>query len=211
MTDRKGFVRLSDAEALRALYIDFEGEKDRAPVLLGVHRRGRGDRPFVHHHVLDPAFAFDGSAVTLEAAVVNIVQRAESGDRRIVAWSEHELDVIRDAIGETELLHRFERRFANARRVAERWRNRDCAGDTPPDNRLASYLAMIGYSIPDEALAGDVGQTIRDIRGRFDRGLEPTDGQRERWRRLIEHNRHDCIGMRRVCLLASTSTLELAS
>jgi hypothetical protein len=42
-----GFKRLSAAEALRALYIDFEGEKDKPPVIVGVHRRGRGARPFV--------------------------------------------------------------------------------------------------------------------------------------------------------------------
>ena len=43
MTDHaKPSKRLTAAEALRALYIDFEGGKDQPPVLLGVHRRGRG-------------------------------------------------------------------------------------------------------------------------------------------------------------------------
>jgi hypothetical protein len=44
MTDsRIAFKRLSAAEALRARYIDFEGEKNKLPVLLSVPRRaGRG-------------------------------------------------------------------------------------------------------------------------------------------------------------------------
>ena len=42
--DGQDFKRLTEAEALRALYIDFEGEKGKPPVLLGVHRRGRGAR-----------------------------------------------------------------------------------------------------------------------------------------------------------------------
>ena len=49
MTDHaRPFRHLTEAEALRALYVDFEGEKDRPPVLLGVHRRGlngKGDGP----------------------------------------------------------------------------------------------------------------------------------------------------------------------
>lgn len=41
MTDlSRGFKRLSADEAANALYIDFEGEKDRAPVLLGTLRVG---------------------------------------------------------------------------------------------------------------------------------------------------------------------------
>jgi hypothetical protein len=52
-----GFKRLSAAEALRALYIDFEGEKDKPPVIVGVHRRGRGARPFVSVDVVDETFA----------------------------------------------------------------------------------------------------------------------------------------------------------
>jgi hypothetical protein len=71
------FARLSHAEALRGLYIDFEGGKDQTPVLLGVHRRGRGARPFVHWTVLDPLFSGLGQPVaTLHEAVANVVERA---------------------------------------------------------------------------------------------------------------------------------------
>jgi hypothetical protein len=53
MTDHAHpFKRLSAAEARRAPYIDFEGQKDEPPVLLGVHRSGRGARPLVHEVVM---------------------------------------------------------------------------------------------------------------------------------------------------------------
>ena len=57
MTDpAQAFKRLSAAEALRALYIDFEGQKDQPPVLLGVLRRGgKGSTPFVHQDAVDEA------------------------------------------------------------------------------------------------------------------------------------------------------------
>jgi hypothetical protein len=205
------FTRLSAAEALRALYIDFEGEKDRPPVLLGVHRRGRGARPFVQQDVLDEAFAGLGMPVfTLRGAVEKVVRRAERGDRRIVAWSEHELDVVRVLVEEDPgLVACFEARFVNARAVAERWRNRLHGGEKPDPGRLADYLVLVGYTVPTEAAGGDVGEVIRDIRSRRARGLPLTAGQRERWDRLLEHNRHDCAGMRRVCLVA-THELEAA-
>jgi hypothetical protein len=206
MTDHAHpFRHLTEAEALRALYVDFEGEKDKPPVLLGVHRRGRGARPFVQQDVLDEAFAgLAGSCLSLHDAVEKVVRRAEHGDRRIVAWTEHELKVVRThAAEDPELVARFEARFVNARALAERWRNKLHDGARPEHGRLVDYLALVGYPVPTEAVGGDVGGTIRDIRGRIQRGLSPTPRQQARWGRLLEHNRHDCAGMRRVCLRAT--------
>lgn len=201
------FDRLTHAEARRALYIDFEGEKDRVPALLGVHRRGRGARPYVHHDIIIEAFAStepDAATTALARAVRKLLQRAESNDRRIVAWSEHELKVIRrDLAHEPELIRRFEARFANARRIAIKWRNRCHEGTKPPTGSLPDYLTLLAYRVPDDAVGGDVGATLRAIRLRHEQGRLPTPGQVERWERVIEHNRHDCIGMRQLCLVAT--------
>lgn len=201
----QAFKRLTEAEALRALYIDFEGEKGKPPVLLGVHRRGRGARPFVHQDILDDAFSGLGaSSMTLREGVTKLLQRAERRDCRIVAWSEHELRVVQTLGPEDpDLVVRFEGRFANARAVAERWRNKLCGGNKPEAGRLVDYLALIRYPVPPDADGGHVGDTIRDLRVRLERGLSPTPGQRQRWDHLIEHNRFDCAGMRRVCLRAT--------
>jgi hypothetical protein len=212
LTDRgRSFRRLSAAEALRALYIDFEGGKDRPPVLLGVHRRGRGSLPFVQQDVVDETFAgLVPRYLPFHDAVENTVRRAEKGDRRIVAWSEHELDVAKTLAGEDrELLARFEARFANALGVAKRWRTKCHGSDKPESGRLADYLTLIGYPVPEEAEAGHVGATIRDLRPRLERGLPLTEPQQARWDRLVEHNRFDCAGMRAVCLRA-TRELEAA-
>lgn len=211
MTDPNAFKRLSAAEALRALYVDFEGEKDKAPVLLGVHRRGRGTRPFVYVDVVDETFAsLAESSRSLQQTVANVVRRAENGDRRIVSWSEHDLNVVRALRDvDPDIVARFEGRYANARLVARRWRNKRHGGDNPESGRLADYLALIGYPVPDEAIGGQVGETIRILRRRLEQGHPLTANQRARWERLVEHNRHDCAGMRRVCLLA-TQELEAA-
>lgn len=211
MTDPANpFKRLSAAEALRALYIDFEGGKDQLPILLGVLRRGgKRSTPFVHQDVVDNAFASLGvSAISLRDAVEKAVLRAEHGDRRIVSWSQHDLAVARTLRDDDpELVARFEGRYANALSVAKRWRNRCYDGVKPADGRLADYLALIGYPVPDDAAPGHVGETIRVLRRPLEQGLPLTVRQRSRWERLVEHNRYDCAGMRRVCLMA-TQELE---
>jgi hypothetical protein len=206
------FKRLSAPEALRAIYIDFEGGKGKRPVLLGVHRRGGGPKAFVHWVAVDRAFAsLVGSSLSLHDAVENVVKRAEKGDRRIVSWSEHDLRVVRLLRDEDPgLVARFEARFANARGVADRWRDKIHAGDKPERGRLDAYLEWIHYSVPEEAASGSVGETIRRLRPWLERGLAITPVQQARWSRLLEHNRHDCAGMRRVCLQA-TRELDAAA
>ena len=207
MTDpANGFKRLSASEALRALYIDFEGEKDKLPILLGVLRRaGKGSTPFVHQDVVDEAFASLGvPAITLRDAVEKAVLRAEHGDRRIVSWSQHDLEVVRTLRDDAKLIARFETRYANALSVAKRWRNKLYDGAKPASGRLGDYLALIGYPVPEDAAPGHVGESIRVLRHRLERGLSPTTAQEARWERLVEHNRHDCAGMRRVCIRATT-------
>lgn len=203
--------RLSAAEALRALYIDFEGGKDQPPVLLGVHRRGRGSQPYVQQDVVDEAFAgLVPRYLPLRDAVENVVRRAEHGDRRIVSWSEHDLNVVRTLADEDPaLVARFEARYANARAFAESWRNKLHDRDKPEQGRLADYQMLIGYPVPDDAEPGHVGDTIRDLRPRLERGLPLTVAQQVHWDRLLEHNRFDCAGMRAVCLRA-TRELEAA-
>ena len=201
----RSFRHLSAAEALRALYVDFEGPKDQPPVLLGVHRRGRGARPWVHQVALDDAFSTLGIEVrSLSGAIEVVVRRAERGDRRIVAWSEYELGVVRTLSEEDpELVNRFEARYANARAVAERWRNRCHGGDKPSSGKLSDYLTLVGYRVPDDAHGGEVGDTVRLLQRAFERGRPATARELEHWRRLLEHNRHDCIGVRTVCLHAA--------
>ena len=143
--------------------------------------------------------------MTLREAVKNVVLRAERGERRIVSWSEHDLRVVRSFFDEDpELVARFERRYANARLVAKRWRSKVHGGSRPAVGTLGNYLALIGYAVPAEGAAGNVGETIRILREQLDSGRPVTRRQLERWTDVLEHNRHDCAGMQRICLRATT-------
>lgn len=206
------FDRLTADEARRALYIDFEGGKDQAPVLLGTMRvRGRSPEPIVHQVVVDPTFAPAGPGFrTFHDAIETLVQRAEHKKRRIVAWSEHELEVVRrECNDDPQLVERFERRYSNARRVAERWMNKLHPAEKPASGQLSAYLTLIGYAVPAGAEPGHVGTTIRALRPTLEAGRPLTPVQKAKWSRLLRHNRHDCAGMRQVCLTAA-SELERA-
>jgi hypothetical protein len=201
---------LTPDEARRALYIDFEGRKAGPPVLLGCTTKSR-----VRSHLsvwqavteprLTPLAVADGiESMRLTDAVEHILRRAERKDRLIVAWSERELDVVRELC--PEHLERFGTRFRNARALAERWRNKCHDGVKPPSAALADYLWLTGYVVPERARPGRVGETIRLVRGSLDRHgrvSDITDNQLRRWDDLREHNRHDCAGMRAVTILAA--------
>jgi hypothetical protein len=160
--------------------------------------------------VVDEAFAsLSVPAMSLRGAIEKTVLRAEHGDRRIVSWSQHDLEVVRTLRDDNpDLVARFEGRYANALAVAKHWRNKLHGGAKPASGRLAEYLAMIGYPVPEDAAPGQVGETICVLRHRLEQGLPPTPAHQARWKRLVEHNRHDCAGMRRVCVRA---TMELGA
>lgn len=208
-------IRLTPEDAHRALYIDFEGRKDHPPALLGCTRRSRlGEEQPIWQATTDERFSDLATAQGMEAmsladAVERILQRAERRDRRIVAWSQHELDVVRAHC--PDKLDQFAGRYVNARSVAVHWRNSCHGGRKPESNALADYLRLIGYVVPVEAGKGRAGETLRILADAFDRGRGAADltlNQRTRWRDLREHNRHDCVGMRRVCLIASREVAD---
>ena len=209
---RNWFKTLTAHEARRALYIDFEGQQDRAPVLLGIlRRRGRAAEPSVFQVVIDPDFDAAGPALReLRRAIEIVVIRAEARERRIVSWSEHDLEVVRRLRDEDpDLVARFERRYANALAVAKRWASKLHPETKPACGELGGYLGMIGYAVPSVAGPGHVGDTIRALRPALAAGRPLSSRQKARWSRLLSHNRHDCAGMRAVAVLA-TAEIEAA-
>ena len=151
---------------------------------------------------------FDGLVpryVPLHDAVSNVVVRAEHKDRKIVAWTQHELDVVRrDCAEDPDLVARFTARYVNAYAVAKRWRNklhdRRQAGRAHPLRLARAHRLARAETRPKPAMLAR-----RSVRcARRSRPDGPLKGsQRAAWDRLVAHNALDCVGMRRVCLDAS--------
>ena len=218
---------LTPDEALRAIYIDFEGRTDEPPALLGsLYFEGRStpdpDRLVLRHDVLDPSlyrlagaveisgpYLYECLARTLPQAVHDLVRRAKNQHRPIVAWSHHEIKKL-DEAGLSEyaedLVHR---RFQDGKATARRWRldlhpewrlERDAAGRA---DRLPHYLERIGYQVPEEFQGGRVGETIKQLRGTSGEWCVLTVAKQRRWSELLLHNFDDCNGLREVVQLAA--------
>jgi hypothetical protein len=99
---------------------------------------------------------------------------------------------------------RFEARYVNAYAVAKRWRNKLHDGDKPDEGTLYAWLELIGWPVREQAEAGHVGRTLTSLRATLGAGRQLSANQLTAWERLVAHNHLDCVGMRRLCLAAST-------
>lgn len=206
---------LSPAEASRALYIDFEGGKRQHPVLLGWWRRASvGEQHQARGYVVDPLFrplgdAHELAVMSLGDAVADLLLRARSKGRVIVAWSTHERDIVGEYA--PEHLARFDEWFVNGKLVAERWMTRCHPDDKPSSGKLIDYLGYIGRAVPERAGIDRTGTTIRRLRAALESGRRfesLTNDQRRRWADLLEHNAYDIAGTKEIMLRA---TRELAA
>jgi hypothetical protein len=196
----KQFKQMTAAEARTAFYLDFEGPKDQPPALMGYLRKER-----VQQYVVDRTFEPAGPRyLELPQAIKTVLTRAEKQDRRIVSWSEHDLDLVRELISDPDLVRAFEARYANGRALAARWATRTTGIAKPADGDLENYLPLVRFEVPDHAGPGNVGKTLRSLRPSLEAGRDLTEHQLQRWADLLDHNSYDCLGARAVCIRAAT-------
>lgn len=192
--------QMTAAEARTAFYVDFEGGQDQPPVLMGYLRKGP-----VQQQVVDRVFKVAGPEfLELRQAVSTLVTRAQKQDRRIVSWSEHDLEIIRGLTNEPGLVRAFEARYANGRALAARWASLMNDVVKPADGDLENYLPLVGFEVPDHAGPGRVGKTLRSVGPSLTAGRTLTAPQAAAWADLLEHNRYDCEGLRAVCIRAAS-------
>lgn len=189
-------------DARRAIYIDFEGRKDQPPALLGV-LHGRSYRLFL----LDPALAplarcgpiadVSMRIATLDRAIAEVVRLAHAGpgERRVVAFSEHEQTLVRTYASEA-LAARVAEVYVNARATFKRWYNRMRPAERPVDEwTLEQCAAHAGYAWPEDE-GFSPAEAIRRLREQLETatrsGKLPTSHTLALWKRLVAYNLHDC-------------------
>ena len=124
-----------------------------------------------------------------------------------MAWSNYELDAVRRYLEDPDLIARFERRYVNAKLLLRHWWNDRRRHEGPAPSALGAFLASLP-DVPQDPAPGAVAATVDDLGRTLALGRPLTDRQRERWERVRDHNRRDCVGTRRLCLMA---TSDLAS
>jgi len=207
--------RFDAGDARRAIYIDFEGTAVDPPSLLGV----LVDDEFVQYvfePILEPAARAKstergGTCVFTTAldTLRSVRRRAEAEDRPVVAWSDRERNAIVELVNNADDRAFWERTIVNAIPAARRWKNRhhrDLVFPRGPQGRsgrnvLARYVDLVGHRVPRLHGPGDTAARIRFVRAALaKRGTFEalTTVQRNKWANLLQHNRHDCMGLRAV-------------
>jgi hypothetical protein len=210
---------LSLPEARRAIYIDFEGNIDKAPTLLGVlwrtdsheqHSRA-GDQ--FQQAIIEPIFHDCAGRMgarrciksDLLDEIVQLATRCVDEKRLLVSWSMHDLRVMLKALDASSryatILSSLHRNgIVTARRRLREHPN----ADKPDSNTLSEYMGMSGYPVPARFGPGFVGDNLRALRNRLHavngRYAALSPAMRQRWRQVAGHNKHDCFGLRYVMM-----------
>jgi hypothetical protein len=208
-------VRLSSLEASRAICIDFEGTASDPASFLGFYIEGVWEvvilEPELHaavvHHPLGTLRAGDpvGTYRSLQ-------DRARLEDRRIVAWSNRELDeIVTESRLTTEEQDWWRENLVNALPPAKSWANR--AGVSVPSIRsnrggrenkwsLSGFRQATGYGeISTLFEPGNTASRIRAVRQQLEKkGTygEITPVVKAKWSKVLTHNFHDCAGLAHV-------------
>jgi hypothetical protein len=187
-------------------YIDFEGRTDEQPILLGVLLCTDGELCF-RQYLLDERFHFlaDMKATTLVASLETALEFIPA-DHRVYAWSSHEEKMLQKYLPATgaEL---WANRVTNAIPIARRWSRSLPASEQPVrqagrgTHTLDQYMRIAGYRVPTVHGPLKTGTRIALFESLIDRGRPYqswTKGQKSHWTKFLNHNRHDCFGLKSV-------------
>jgi len=209
-------MALSPEEARRAVWIDFEGngpavqgEPSPPPTLLGI-RIDKHDAFWIveelfstcAHHPGSPAGVCD-----LRELADQLITRCESEDRLIVSWSTHDLKLLMRVLDE-QGRERLQSIYRDGKKTARRWNTLHQVG-IEGGHTLEKYMEKLGWQVPAEIGPGTVGPALTALRSLLERGAQWGDlglGNRNKWRGIIKHNRHDLKGMQRVVTEAARRT-----
>jgi len=228
MMGKKKQPALTFQQTARAIYLDFEGFTDQPPTLCGVMVDGEFSQ-VVFDERLEPAVrhAQDVKGRPIQMAdrdlfLRSLVERVVAEDRRLIAFSRHELEVLDkiEGIGD-QITDRYfnalplikqwrERVHPNKAKEAQKYRawykarkatNKKACEDSHKSvgNRLVDYLPLIGIKVSTAHAPGKQTSRITAILSGLKRtkgdyaGLTPT--QKGKWTKLLKHNELDVAGL----------------
>ncbi len=206
---------LTREEARRAIYIDFEGGKDKPPSLVGVLIENEyraiilnsAFRPLARSKKL--AFRF------LKEFVADTLSLAVTEDRVIAAWTEHEWDKMSEfdngTLGQIYrnanllVMEYFKSNRSKTIKKLKRQIKKDVeAGKRDMYNKnvgLKDLLTVdyVGYAYPPDLKSFPPGKAIsrRDdqLEKKEENYSKVSTGAKRAFTNLIRYNEHDCMGM----------------
>lgn len=195
-SDKAVHGAISREDAARAIYVDFEGFKDQSPCLIGILVEGTLEQVVLDHRLFAAAGMGRCRRSSIEAVAGELMARCRSEGRTLVAYSQHERKMFWQHAGVD-----FFEEYRDARMIANRWWNTCRKGVVRIDNTLKTYLDAIGYPMPASLGTGNTTARLKaviDMLERRRRYAELTPGVKAKWRDLLDYNRHDCRGMKKL-------------
>ena len=144
---------------------------------------------------------------SLATSINDLVLRANKQDRRIIAWSCHEMTKIAESELDQNLVEMFGEAFRDGKVTAKKWLSR-CRADvvltrdeSGGTHKLVKYMELTGYEPPESYEVGRTSLNIKRVRdglakrGSWDR-LVAT--QRGAWSEVLVHNAVDVQALRHI-------------
>jgi hypothetical protein len=207
MINPHALISMNDAN--KAIYIDFEGFVDKSPSLLGILKEDNFEQVVFDINLISAAEAKSLRYAELDEEIERIIKCAKKEHRYIVAYSQHELRVIK-----TYTSFDITEQYRDARMIAKRWKNK-CLTLTQEQKSslktLKDYLAFIHYE--RGAFLGENQSTSR-LKSVIDMSIKRgeysnlTAVAKGKWTKLLKHNEIDCKGMKALVLKAAKEIEE---
>ena len=195
-------VKITSAEAKSAIYLDYEGNKDKSPTLLGWAVSGKYKAAIVEPLFATCADRYRAKGIYAEDhanLVLRLITQAEDEKRLIVSWSEHDFNQMAMVLKPDDI-QRLLLVYRNAIRTARPW-HQIKYGKLPGSATLDYFESLTEYVVPEKFGLGLVGEALRLIRNQLKEGRDYSglsDKARVAWVKIVKHNRHDLIGMAHV-------------
>lgn len=186
----------------KAIFVDYEGNKERPPTLLGWRIDGE-----TFCAIVEPLFspcerkyhAKYVVALDHRELVSELVKRAVDEQRCIVTWSQHDLHVMNTVLG-AAMLKPLAKVYRNALATARPW-YRNEYGRTAEVASLSHFCELLGLRVPERFGTGIVGTNLGLIRKQLNEGRgygKLTPNARRGWVSVVRHNEYDLLNMEEV-------------
>jgi hypothetical protein len=204
--------------ARRGLYIDVEGSKGLPPTLLGVYREEGEGAHFVQHIfedgfaplVVRPVEGLLANVVAmgaLEDTLRAIATEAEADGRALFAWGADVRSVLAQSTDDADLLGWYGAHLLDAKDIAKRWKRKahpdlvwNKTHPHDPVHTLERYQGLVGYPMEPGERRGHTGKRLAKLRAKLDGEQGVSRSLNAAWTKVLNHNFHDCCGMRAVVL-----------
>ena len=205
-------TRLNMVEANNAIYIDFENIPYEQPTLLGVAWSGTWNISILDEQLAEAAnWEVDGGSIKFRSAdtTLELIRTfAEDTNRRVCAWSGHDLRMIKRIYADQpQKVQWWESNLVNIRGQATSFVRFNKFPTNPiVSNRTGQssighqsvIMDALGINVPEKYGRGVAARGIKALRDALaeNPSLDAVGAEvKEQWMATLLHNRYDCFGM----------------